>query len=237
MQTYALAALLVGLAGGVHCAGMCGGIVAALSFGRGGPNMPGGFLAAYNAGRIASYTVAGTIAGSIGHSGLALRGTIGLQQTLFGFASLALVLSGLYLSGHAAFMRRAESVGAVLWRRIEPWSRPLIPVTTVSRALGLGILWGWLPCAMAYGALLLALSSGTWWGGALTMAAFGVGTLPNLLGMGLVVRSGRRYAVGPRMRLIAGLLVAGLGLWGFVQIGMSLTGIGEFCSLPAPHQH
>jgi len=232
IETYVLAALLIGLAGGVHCAGMCGGIVAALSFGRGGPNMPVGFLLAYNAGRIASYTVAGAIAGLAGHSGLALRGPAGLHQVLFGFASVALLLSGLYLSGYAPFLRRAEAVGAILWRRIEPWSRPLIPVTNVQRALGLGALWGWLPCGMVYGSLLLAVGAGSVGGGALTMAAFGLGTVPNLLGLGLAVRSGSRRGASPRLRLIAGLLVAGIGIWGLVQLAGHAAGIAELCTVP-----
>jgi len=235
LETYALAALLVGLAGGVHCAGMCGGIVAALSFGRGGPDAPFTHLLAYNAGRVASYSAAGAIAGLIGHSGLSLKGTAVVHEALFGFASVALLLTGLYLSGYAPILRRAEAAGTLLWRRIEPWSRPLIPVTSVPRALGLGALWGWLPCGMVYGALLLALGAGSVWGGAVTMFAFGLGTLPNLLGLGLAVRSGKRRGANPKLRLAAGLLVAALGVWGLVQLFGHAAGIAELCTVPLPY--
>lgn len=232
MEGLWLAALLVGLAGGVHCAGMCGGIVTALSLARAGERAPVRFALAYNAGRLSSYAIAGAVAGLLGQGGLALRGNLAIHQGLFAFASLALIASGLYLTGVGALVRRLEAAGSVIWRRIEPWSRPLFPVVSTPRALALGALWGWLPCGMVYGVLLLALAAGSPLWGALTMLAFGFGTLPNLLAVAFAARRTLGRAVAPRWRMAAGLVVIGLGLYGFAQLAAHQAGFAELCRLP-----
>lgn len=66
-----VAAFFVGLFGGVHCVGMCGGIVGALSFGlpeevRGRPLRFLPYLLGYNGGRLLSYTFAGALMGGLG---------------------------------------------------------------------------------------------------------------------------------------------------------------------------
>ena len=76
-------------------------------------------------------------------------------------------------------------MGTWLWRRIQPLTRRLLPADTLPRALGLGLLWGWLPCGLVYGILLTALLAGDPLSGAAVMVAFGLGTLPNLLLAGL----------------------------------------------------
>jgi len=147
-------------------------------------------------------------------------------------ASLALIASGLYLSGRGAWVGRVEAAGALIWRRIEPWSRPLLPVTSVTRALGIGAIWGWLPCGMVYGALLLALASGSAAGGAATMLAFGLGTLPNVLAIGLASRTRAFGRAGPRLRMASGALVCVLGLFGLTQLVAPALGVPELCVVP-----
>jgi len=68
-----IAVFFVGLLGGVHCLGMCGSIVGILTaqLPKDGARWP--FHLAYNSGRIASYTLAGLLAGAIGQAGLLLR--------------------------------------------------------------------------------------------------------------------------------------------------------------------
>ena len=92
------AVLLTGLLGGVHCAGMCGGIVAALS-----GQVPAGtrqwpLHLSYNLGRITSYAVAGAAAGAIGTLGLLLDGMLPVQLALYVLANLLLIALGLYLA-------------------------------------------------------------------------------------------------------------------------------------------
>lgn len=231
-ETAWLAAFLFALAGGGHCAGMCGGIVGALSLSPGGRARPAVFTLAYHGGRALSYITAGAIVGALGQAGLALRGTLAVQQLLFGFASMALLFAGLYVAGYAPFIRRMEAAGSVLWRHVEPLSRPLLPATTPSRAAMLGMLWGWLPCGMVYGALLLALGTGSVLGGALTMGAFALGTLPSLLAVGLFARSAGPRTARVGVRRAAGFVIAAVGVYGLVQLGLHAASMDDFCYLP-----
>ena len=214
------AAFVVGLAGGAHCAGMCGGIVGALcnSSGRQDAAPPLRYLLAYNAGRITSYACAGALAGALGQAGLLTRAAPLLQPLMFALASLMLVVLGMYLAGAAPVMGRFEAAGAWLWRGISPWSRHLLPVTSLPRALGLGALWGWLPCGMVYAVLLTALALGSWWQGAAVLTAFGLGTLPNLLGIGLLWRRFSQLRSTGMPRMLAGGAVAAFGIYGLIKV-------------------
>ena len=220
LEVALLAAFTGGLAGGVHCAGMCGGIVHMLcarpDHPRGAPVLR--YLLAFNAGRVASYACAGALAGALGEAGLLTRAAPLLQPLLFALASLMLVMLGLYLAGAMPLLTRIEAAGAWLWRGIQPLSRLVLPVTSVPRALGLGALWGWLPCGMVYAVLLTALALGSWWQGAALMFAFGLGTLPNLLGVGYAWRqlNGLRRAGAPRR--LAGGAVAAFGIYGLLNV-------------------
>jgi hypothetical protein len=213
------AAFVGGLAGGVHCAGMCGGIVHVLCAGpgrsRGAPSLR--YLLAFNAGRVASYACAGALAGALGQAGLLTRAAPVLQPLMFALASLMLVTLGLYLAGAMPLLARIEAAGAWLWRGIQPWSRRVLPVTSLPRALGLGALWGWMPCGMVYAVLMTALAFGSWWQGAVLMLAFGAGTLPNLFGIGLAWRQLDRLRAASAPRAVAGCAVALFGIYGLVK--------------------
>ena len=223
LETVALAAFMAGLMGGVHCASMCGGIVCLLN-GRKQDKQDTQdtqkgvarwqFPLAYNAGRILSYTVAGVLAGSAGQAGLLLRGSVPVQQVFMLAAGLTLILMALYLAGLSSIMRGLETAGAVLWRQVQPLTRRMLPVNTVSQALGLGMVWGWLPCGMVYAVLLLAMSTGQPLQGGVVMLAFGLGTLPNMLLMsGLVSRLRLALKMRGARLAVAGVLAA-TGLYG-----------------------
>ena len=205
------ALFLVGLLGGTHCIGMCGGIVSALSMSA--TSRPSLHLA-YNAGRILSYGVAGAIAGALGGASLALSEQLPARLILFVLANLMLVALGLYLMGVTRALAFSERFGAKLWRHLQPLTRRYLPARTVAQAFPLGLLWGWLPCGLVYSALVTALASGSAASGALMMLAFGLGTLPNLLLAGLLAVRLKAYAAKPAVRLAAGLLVLCFGLWG-----------------------
>ena len=205
------ALFLVGLLGGTHCIGMCGGIVGALSLGA--ASRPSLHLA-YNAGRILSYGVAGAIAGALGGASLALSDQLPARLMLFSLANLMLVALGLYLMGVTRALAFSERFGAKLWRHLQPLTRRYLPARTMAQAFPLGLLWGWLPCGLVYSALVTALASGSAASGAALMLAFGLGTLPNLLLAGLLAVRLKAYAAKPAVRLAAGLLVLCFGLWG-----------------------
>ncbi|MDP2751804.1 MAG: sulfite exporter TauE/SafE family protein [Rhodocyclaceae bacterium] len=202
---------LVGLLGGAHCVGMCGGIVGALSMQAKGMTIH----LAYNAGRIVSYTLAGGLAGGVGH---AFGHLLPVQQGLYIVANLMLVAMGLYLLGMTRSLAFLERGGAWLWRRVQPATRRFLPVRGVAQAWPLGMLWGFLPCGLVYGALVNAMAAGSAQQGAVLMLAFGLGTLPNLLLAGLLLTRFRRFAQAPIMRNVSGLLVLGFGLYGLMKL-------------------
>lgn len=207
-----LSAFVVGLLGGVHCAGMCGGIAGALSMGLPPAASRWPILIAYNIGRIASYTLAGAIMGALGFYFSGLLPVQTAQRLLLSMAGLFLILMGLYLAGWSRLLARLERAGGVLWRRIEPLGRGLLPARNPGAALLLGILWGWLPCGLVYSALVWTVSSGSALQGASLMLAFGLGTLPNLLLMGFAAAQLGRWLRQPAVRMTAGVLVMVFGV-------------------------
>ena len=212
-----VAALLAGLLGGVHCAGMCGGIVAAFSFRADGSTPPFRLHLAYNAGRVMSYTLFGGLAGALGGA-LTLANFLPVQTGLYVIAQVVMILLGLYLAGYSKSVLVFERAGGVIWRHVKPLFQKLIPVTTTPRAIVAGMAWGWLPCGLVYSILVSALAAGNAVSGAALMLAFGLGTLPNLLGMGLFARQIQPFMQRVWVRRIAGLLVAGFGVWGLGRL-------------------
>jgi len=211
------AAWLAGLLGGVHCVGMCGGIVAAMSF-QGGARQPFRYHLGYSFGRVASYAVAGALAGLIGSAAFLSDRLLPLQTALYGLAQIMLILLGLYLAGLNQTVRALEAAGGALWRYLQPWLSRLLPVRGLAGAVAAGALWGWLPCGLVYSVLVLALASGSAATGATLLLAFGFGTLPNLLAMGWAADRLRAWARRPLVKRIAGLAVALFGLYGLVSM-------------------
>ena len=210
-----LALFLVGLLGGTHCVGMCGGIVGALSLGA--PARWSMHLA-YNAGRILSYAAAGALAGALGAASLTLDGQAPVRLGLYLLANLMLVALGFYLLGVTRALAFTERAGQHLWRFIQPLTRRFLPAKTVVQAFPLGLLWGWLPCGLVYSALATALSAGSPGHGALLMLAFGLGTLPNLLLAGILLARLNEFVRRPVVRIASGLLVLGFGIYGLIGL-------------------
>jgi sulfite exporter TauE/SafE len=220
LELLLFAALTAGLMGGVHCGAMCGGIVGAVC------NLQAGGLSslkrwryalAYNGGRILSYTIAGALAGTLGQGVLWLRGGPAVQQALMFGAGIMLFVIALYVSGFTPVTRGIEAAGGRLWRHVQPYSRWFLPVDSMFRALGLGAVWGWLPCGMVYAVLLTAVATADSRMGALVMLAFGLGTLPNLLAITFFFgRIGKLAARGP-VRIVTALLIAGVGIFGIIK--------------------
>ncbi len=210
-----IALFLVGLLGGAHCVGMCGGIVGALVMGA---PARWSMLLAYNAGRILSYGVAGAIAGALGAASLGLEGQVPARLILYLLANLMLIALGFYLLGVTQALAFTERAGQKLWRYLQPLTRRFLPAHTVAQAFPLGLLWGWLPCGLVYSALATALSAGSAKQGALLMLAFGLGTLPNLLLAGILLARLNEFVRRPVVRLASGLLVLGFGLYGLLGL-------------------
>ena len=221
IETSYFAAFLVGLLGGVHCVGMCGGIVGALCFGLEdnlGKNQnttaqqnfkkifP--FLLSYNAGRISSYTLAGILMGSIGWLGSHLFTLYSVQQTLEIIAASFMLALGLYIAGWWKGLAKVEYWGGkVIWKRLEPLGRRFMPVTSYRHAFLLGLVWGWLPCGLVYSVIIWTISTQSPLEGGLLMLSFGLGTLPNLLLMGVFASTLTQFIQQPWVRQVAGILI------------------------------
>ncbi len=212
-----LSALLVGLFGGVHCVGMCGGIVAAFSFRADGTKPPFRLHLGYNIGRVLSYMLFGALAGALGGT-LNLLEIRPLQTALYVLAQGVMILLGLYLAGWNQWVLIFEKAGGALWSRMQPMFKKLLPVKNLPGALLAGMVWGWLPCGLVYSVLVAALAAGSATSGAALMLAFGLGTLPNLLGMALFAQQFQPFMQRPVVRKAAGLMVAGFGVWGLVKL-------------------
>ncbi len=197
-----LAIFLVGAVGGGHCIAMCGAMLTATRIAS-TPTLTAG----YHLGRILSYAVAGAVAGGLGSFAFLANEVLPVQRVLHGVASVLLLGLGLYLIGITRFIAPLERVGAVLWRQIAPHAVRRLPARSFGDALALGAIWGWLPCGLVYSVLATAAAAGSVTGGALTMAAFGAGTLPGLIGGGaLLAKLSARWS-RPAARYIAGGLI------------------------------
>lgn len=180
-----LTLFLLGFFGGTHCVGMCGGLSSAFAL-QLPPHLNRiGLIALLNLGRISSYVVIGLLVGLVGQVGISLDDTRAVQNGLYIAANVLLLLLGLYLAGISTAATKIEGIGKPIWKRLNPLLNKLLPIKSVPACFGVGVLWGWLPCGLVYSASLYALGSGNALHGGLYMLAFALGTLPNLLAMGI----------------------------------------------------
>ncbi len=221
-------ALLAGLLGSAHCAAMCGGIATALGAVPGGAGRNRQLLL-YHLGRIASYATAGAIAGTLGAAAGFAFAVSGWSEILRLATAAMVIVIGLDIalsgSSRGRWLKLPERWGARLWRRMAPRARLALPASPDGRALVLGLLWGWLPCGLVYSVLLAAAVAGGGASGAVTMIAFGLGTLPAMAGLSFV---GARLPEpgGSLARLLGAALVA-CGLWTAVLPIAALSGAHE----------
>ena len=204
---------LLGFFGGGHCVGMCGGLSSAFALQLPPHINRFSLIVLLNLGRISSYVLIGTLMGSLGQAGMLLDDTRTVQLVLLAAANMLLLLLGLYLAGVWGVAAKIEALGKPVWRRLNPLLNRLLPIQSVPACFGVGLLWGWLPCGLVYSASLYALGSGSAAQGGLYLLAFALGTLPNLLAMGLFAAQLKSVLQNRHVRLLAGLLVAGWALW------------------------
>lgn len=237
-----VSAWLVGTLGGVHCAAMCGGFVAALAArdaadGRGAtaPLLPAAALAwrqsVYHGGRIAGYALLGAAFGAAGSTALDAAAVLPLQRALYVVANLFLLLLGLGLVFGGLRVLWLQRGGAAAFGRILSLLRPLLASPGAGGRMALGIVWGLMPCALVYSVLPLSLFAGGAWQGALVMAAFGVGTAPNLLIACAAVGRLRSGRWSRPVRFAAAGLLVGFAIAGFYRVLFAPDTLarGAFC--------
>ncbi|NOY66505.1 MAG: sulfite exporter TauE/SafE family protein [Gammaproteobacteria bacterium] len=206
-----ISAFILGLLGAPHCAGMCGGIVGALSVGcQPAVNTSSQrllFVIAYNIGRISSYVIAGMLVGGFAALATNLIALHYAQLVLQALAALFMLFLGLYLGGWWPVLSRLEKLGGHLWKLIEPVGRRFIPISSLPSAFMLGGIWGWLPCGLVYSVLIYSATAGGAIEGGLLMLGFGAGTLPAMVLLGAAGSRGQQYLQKIWVRRIAGGLI------------------------------
>ncbi|TBW59163.1 sulfite exporter TauE/SafE family protein [Marinobacter halodurans] len=208
-------AFMIGLLGGVHCLGMCGGISASLSMA-----VPVGasfrlrqsfLIVGFNLGRIASYTLLGALLGLL--TTQAVAAWTALAPVLRTLAGLLLILMGLSLGQFWQGIQVVERIGAPVWRHLAPLTRRFTPVQRPSQALTLGLLWGWLPCGLVYSTLGWAALQPSVSSAALTMFSFGLGTLPAMLATGFAASRLQHWRQHRGFRQLVGVCLVIFGVW------------------------
>lgn len=220
-------ALLLGLAGLVHCVGMCGGIAGTLALGlhrdvRAARSRLWSFLLLYNLGRLTSYSLAGGIVGFAGASAQALA--LGVAFPLGHLiTAVFMVIAGLHVAGWWNGLAPMERGGGILWGRyLQPLSRRFLPVRRPGAAFLAGCVWGWMPCGLVYAALVLAAIQADPLRGALVMLSFGLGTLPALMGSGLFAEKAVVLIRANRLRAVLGTVVMAVGLFALYRLSATM---------------
>ncbi|QWF69562.1 sulfite exporter TauE/SafE family protein [Methylomonas paludis] len=212
-----LTAVLMGLFSSLHCIGMCGSIIGTLTFSlsselRNNKARLFGIVFNYNLGRILSYGMAGVVVGLV-ESFLTMPFAEGqAHRVLQVVSALIMAGAGLYLAGWFPYFAYIEKTGVYFWKIVEPFGRKLIPVKTRTQALLFGMIWGWLPCGLIYTALALAASSGNIVHSGITMLAFGIGTLPAVMGVGIITPLLTRLSKAQRFKRFVGILFIAFAL-------------------------
>jgi uncharacterized protein len=216
-NTSYLVAFTMGLFSSMHCIGMCGSIIGTLTLSlspeiRDKKSKLFPFVLNYNLGRIASYTLAGALVGII-QSILTTPLSHGEGHRILQLMSATIMAgAGLYIAGWFPRFAYIEKAGMHVWKKIEPFGRKLIPVKNRTQAYLFGMVWGWLPCGLVYTALALAATAGDILHSALTMLSFGLGTLPAVMGVGIMTGVLMRLSRMQYFKQVIGLLMIGLAL-------------------------
>jgi hypothetical protein len=245
-----LSAFFIGLLGSGHCLAMCGGITTMLTSAINQPandlNTHGdipitetstskvtatpcnqlqnanrlNLVVFYHVGRIGSYCLLGAM---IGFTGSIAAKNIGLPIVgLRLIAAIFLILLGLYIGQWLMWLNKVEALGKGLWRRLSPLAKYVIPVDNRKKALGLGALWGWLPCGLVYSTLTWALASGSALTGASIMLFFGLGTVPALVALSFSLVSINKLLVNITFKKLTALSLICYGAYSFIIASQSL---------------
>ncbi|MBW7906698.1 MAG: sulfite exporter TauE/SafE family protein [Phycisphaerae bacterium] len=219
--------LLASLAGSLHCVGMCGplAVLATSRWARGGnpapcaPTRPlpvvarlGALQAAYHGGRLSAYALLGALAGGLGQALDLAGGALGAQRAAAWLAGATMIVIGLAALAREAGLRLgAPRAPATVLRLLSAGHAAVAGLNPPLRAVLVGLLSALLPCGWLYAFVIVSAGTGHAWTGAIVMAAFWLGTVPALAGVGWgVQRLGR--LLGPRVALAMAVVVVLLGV-------------------------
>jgi len=204
-------AFMTGLLGSAHCVGMCGGLVSALSLTADGRNGGPSFHLLYNLGRILTYALIGLLVGWMGSAMTVKSSLQDVSRFLLIGSDILIILVGLGSAGLFSGLNIMSLEFAGPIRSLSKAVKELRKWPPALAALPLGLLFGLLPCGFLYAMVLTAAQTTDPFRGAITMAAFGFGTVPALF----LVGSAARWFSSQRgwMLKAAGVLVALMGCY------------------------
>ena len=208
--------LALGLMTSLHCVAMCGGINIAQSASAAQKGRrPARANLMYNLGRVISYTLIGGVVGALGMA-VSISSTV--KACIQIAAAVFMLIMALNLLGGFAWLRRFTlSMPKGLSQRI------------LGRSAGhssfiIGLANGLMPCGPLQSMQLYALSTGSWWMGALSMLCFSLGTVPLRLCIGLIGGKLNQKFARP-MRIVSAVLVVLMGM-SMLTSGLALAGVG-----------
>ncbi|MBI5131068.1 MAG: sulfite exporter TauE/SafE family protein [Rhodopseudomonas palustris] len=219
---------VLGLAGSLHCAGLCGGIASSLLLASSAPKAAPAERAAtllrIQLGRALSYTLFGAAVGAGGAAFSGLVTLAGVQPAMRIAAACALAWTGLSVAGIVPGFRVIDRLLAVApSMRGRSSMRLRLPPS-----LALGIAWGFAPCGMVYAALVNAMLSGSSAAGAAFMAGFGLATIPAVAAAAFGVTALAGVGAGMSRRHVRGALgtaLVALGALSLIEPAMTLTAL------------
>ncbi len=230
----ALNGLALGLGSTLHCAGMCGAISCSLLLAqeRGGVRSAQSAFALTQLGRITAYATAGAAVGLVGAPAIAWLDRDAAFRLLQWAGATSLIWIGLSTAGllpSITVLDRgfAAISGNIARAGVASPRRELVPFAS-------GLAWGMMPCAMVYAALFTAMLTGSGGGGAVTMLAFGIGTLPGLIAASFGFRRLSTIARGGSARVAAGFAIA---LFGVATVFLAHPAAALFCLTGTPTEH
>ncbi len=211
-----LVAFLIGLFSSLHCFGMCGGLVGAMTMSlspdiRKDASKLGFYTFAYNAGRIMSYVMAGFLTGWFGQAlkdFLLPENGIGILRLI---ASILIIAMGFYIAGWFPKFSNIEKIGTPLWKILQPIGQRLLPVTNLWQAFLFGAVWGWLPCGLVYYVLLISPVNDGALNAAFFMLAFGLGTLAPMMAAGFLTGRLAPFSASQKIRYLSGSVLIIMG--------------------------
>lgn len=222
------AAFLVGFLGSMHCVGMCGGLVTTLSMAR--PHIWWTGLLGYQLGRTATYTFLGLVAGMIGIAITQVSWFAGMQQGMTIAAGILMIVFGLSLAGWLAdpfvrlMARFTHIIGLKRWVYAASTSR--MPMSWFM----VGLFNGLLPCGLVYAGLALSLTAENIALSAGMMFAFGLGTIPAMMLVPIVLKSATPATRGWVLKVAAILLIL-LGAFTMIRGGSLMHSMHDMKSM------
>lgn len=195
-------AFFIGFAAQTHCVGMCGPVIGILGMNNSYKRIPAAIL--YNLGRISTYTLLGVIGGLIAAS---VSNITTIQYVIRYIAGAIMIFIALQLFGMPQFLGIIERPFQYIWKPLQNLSQRFFPIRTALGTYTVGMIWGLLPCGAVYGPLAVAMGAGSVAKSAGIMFAFGLGTLPIMIGLAIFGTFVGHFFAKKGIRMIAGIIV------------------------------